>query len=68
MRMSGNCQIWVTVNGKIGCVECPNLLRPMYKSGFTGKSGPVTWWHCRARKKAIRHIKSCDTLRKQHNE
>ena len=63
--MTGNCQTFEIVNGHFEHVECDNLQHPQYKSGFTGKSGPVTWYHCRVRKKAIRHIKNCDTLRKK---
>ena len=53
MRMRDNCRI-----PKI--IDCPFLLYPLVHSGYTGKSGPETWFGCKLHKKPIRHIKSCE--------
>lgn len=57
MKMSGNCHIE-------GEAYCPFLQRPLFHSGYTGKSGEDTWWYCKhpdrlAEKRYIRNIKSC---------
>jgi hypothetical protein len=43
----------------------------MYHSGFTGKSGPETWWQCKFKQKYLRHIEKCELAgdyEKQKNE
>ena len=54
MKMTENCRIY---NAR---ADCPFLRRPCYQSGFTGKSGPETWWMCGRHKSAVRHVKNCD--------
>ena len=56
MRIKDNCR------GRIQGTPftCPFLRSPMYHSGFTGKSGPETWWPCLRWKAYIRDIKECD--------
>jgi len=51
MKITGNCRpkgSW-----------CPFLRSPVYHSGFTGKSGPETWWQCLKFKKYTRNIGAC---------
>jgi hypothetical protein len=53
MKMTGNCK-------SVSLMDCPYLVWPEYHSGFTGKSGPETWWHCKKHNQAIRHIYFCE--------
>ncbi len=53
MRVSDNCRIFRVA-------DCPFLQFPYFHSGYTGKSGPETWYHCKRLKKAIRNIKTCE--------
>lgn len=39
--------------------SCPFLKWPLFQSGFTGKSGPETWFYCKKTGQAIRHMQSC---------
>ena len=39
---------------------CPFLKYPMYHSGYTGKSGELTWYWCEFNKAFLRHIKKCE--------
>jgi len=43
-------------------IRCPFLQYPMFHSGFTGKSGPETWWYCLHHQKYMRHIKKCSMM------
>ena len=41
---------------------CEHLRSPMFHSGYTGKSGPETWWRCLAGtglQSYVRNIKKC---------
>lgn len=53
MKMTGNCRVY-------RMADCPYLRWPFYHSGFTGKSGPETWWHCARTKKPIRYVRKCE--------
>jgi len=55
MRILDNCR-----KGGPDWFECPFLRLPMFHSGFTGKSGPETWWSCLKRKAYMRDIDACD--------
>jgi len=44
------------------CRKCKHIQLPYYHSGFTGKSGPETWWYCAKKNKPLRHIKQCDKV------
>lgn len=59
MKKLGNCEKWIQEGIHKDFVRCPFLLFPRYHSGYTGKSGPETWWHCGLHKKPIRRIKTC---------
>lgn len=54
MKKKGNC-----FEIGVDWWECPFLARPRYKSGFTGKEGPETWWSCDQHRRYIRDIKRC---------
>lgn len=60
MKIKTNCRDFGMKHGKITLWECPFLLHPAVHSGYTSKSGPITWVHCKLHKKAIRHISKCD--------
>jgi len=51
MRMSGNC----LASG----FRCPFLEYPRVHSGYTGKSGPDTWFYCGKTNEPIRRISKC---------
>jgi len=53
MKMIGNCRQY-----NIG--HCPFSRNPAFRSGFTGKSGPETWFWCSFHNKAIRNVKKCE--------
>jgi len=40
--------------------QCPFLRHPYYQSGYTGKSGPLTWFSCDYHKKPIKNIRRCN--------
>jgi len=54
MKMKDNCRLWHPN------MECPHLRRPVFHSGYTGKSGPETWWRCLRHKKPVHNVKRCD--------
>lgn len=59
MKIIGNCYT-LEKDG----FYCPHLRSPMFHSGFTSKSGPVTWWLCDKKKKYIREIKKCNIMKR----
>lgn len=44
------------------CRACIYIIVPKYQSGFTGKSGPETWWGCGFHRKHLRNVKKCDNI------
>jgi len=60
MKKQGNCQIYG--HGMKGSEQsqCPFLRFPLFKSGYTGKRGPHTWFNCAYKFQFIRDIKSCN--------
>lgn len=55
MKITGNCRCFNDRNR----ADCPYLRHPYYHSGYTGKSGPETWFMCVKHKAAVRNLKRC---------
>jgi len=41
------------------CRSCKYVKLPKYHSGYTGKRGPETWWHCALVNVPLRYILTC---------